>query len=46
MCMLYLVLRAVDTIEDDMNIPPTTKVRLLKVIIYLSFSDLVEKLII
>ena len=28
--MFYLVLRALDTVEDDMNIPLTKKVALLK----------------
>ena len=29
-CIFYLVLRALDTVEDDMTIPPTKKVTLLK----------------
>ncbi|XP_003386611.1 PREDICTED: squalene synthase-like [Amphimedon queenslandica] len=29
-CIFYLVLRALDTIEDDMTIPPDTKIVLLK----------------
>ena len=30
MCIFYLVLRALDTVEDDMSIPRETKVPLLR----------------
>ena len=30
MCIFYLVLRALDTVEDDMNIPIKKKVAMLK----------------
>ena len=30
MCVFYLVLRALDTVEDDMTIPMATKVRMLR----------------
>lgn len=30
MCIFYLVLRALDTVEDDMTLPTTFKVSLLK----------------
>ena len=30
MCIFYLVLRALDTVEDDMSIPIKTKVPMLK----------------
>ena len=30
MCIFYLVLRALDTVEDDMTIPTDTKIPMLK----------------